>query len=169
MTRDQLIASILVSIIAGVSGWLAARQSSKAAVTNNQTSGRVEMEKEAYERARKLDTETIDRQDKELKELQDKYDKLKEQADSAYEQNQRLTNDVARMTHDNYQVHRENTRVIEINEQLLAENARLRKQGDILMRELNDLRERVLATFPIQKSLGDKPSPLSKEIQSGGE
>lgn len=164
---NAVIASIIISAITGIFAWLAARQSSKAAVTNSVTSGRVEMEKEAYERARKLDTETINRQDGELKELEEKYEKLQDKYDAVYEQNQQLNNDVSRMTHDNYQLHRENTRVLEMNEQHIAENQRLRRQGELLMRELNDLRRRVLDTFPQQQGQqGLNTDPMMEVIQT---
>lgn len=165
MTKEQVVSGLIVSLIAAIVGWLTNRASNKASVTNVTTSSRVEMEKEAYERARKMDTETINRQDAELKDLEDKYDKLKTRYDLADEQNQKLNDDVARMTHDNYQVHRENNRIIEINEQLLAENHRLRRQGETLMNEINDLRERVIASFPIQQ--GPDTHPMERQSPSG--
>lgn len=162
MTKEQIISGAIVTLIATFVGWLTNRASNKASVTNVTTSSRVEMEKEAYERARKLDTETIDRQDKELKELEVKYDKLKARFDTVQEQNEKLNDDVSRMTHDNYQLHRENTRIIEINDQTMQENLRLRMQGETLMRELNDLRDRVIATFPTQQ--GPETDPMMETI-----
>lgn len=63
------IATIVVALIAALGAFASQRASSKATIQNTQTGGRVDMEKEAYERARGFDTETISRQDKELQEL----------------------------------------------------------------------------------------------------
>lgn len=134
------IASVIVSAIAALGGILSARESRKASTTNSVTSGRVEMEKEAYERARKLDTETIDRQDKELEELETKNDKLHERVELLQQQNQRLNEEVARISKDNYDLHRENQRVLEMSEQVLADNKRFREQGEMLLEDNHRLR-----------------------------
>jgi len=59
------LSSIIVAVVAGLAGWAAQRSSSKA----NLSTSRLELEREAYERARSYDTETISRQDRELDEL----------------------------------------------------------------------------------------------------
>lgn len=97
------------------------------------------MEKEAYERARKLDTDTINRQEEELDDLRKRNDKLTERVELVQTQNRQLNEDVARVSKDNYQLHRENTRILEVNEQVLAENRRLREQGERVMRDNNGL------------------------------
>lgn len=177
MTKEQIISGAIVTLIATFVGWLTNRASNKASVTNVTTSSRVEMEKEAYERARKLDTDTINRQDAELKELEEKYDKLKGRYDALDENNQKLNDDVARMTHDNYQLHRENTRILEQNEQVIAENSRLRTQGENLMLEVGQLRVRVTrmqrgedpnSPEPIRQRQVDT-NPMMPEVKSGGE
>lgn len=58
--------AIVIALIAFFSARSSARTSAKASKDN----ARVVMEEEAYIRARKFDTETIDRQDKEIDELQ---------------------------------------------------------------------------------------------------
>lgn len=75
------------SAIAALGAWLASRASSRASVINNQTTSRAEMEKEAYERARKYDTETIARQDAEIEEVR--------------EQNKHLNNDIVLLASEN--------------------------------------------------------------------
>ncbi len=70
------IASVIVAIIAAASAIAAQRAAAKASVTNTQVSSRTDMEKEAYERARRMDVETIERQDEELKEARAKIEKL---------------------------------------------------------------------------------------------
>lgn len=137
------IASIIVSAIAAVGGWLSARESRKANQTNVTASGRVEMEKEAYVRARKLDTETIERQDKELKELEAKNEKLEAKLNAVQEQNAQLNEDVERISRDNYQMTRQNQQIIEKNEQVLAENKRLRARGEAAMEDNARLHEEV--------------------------
>lgn len=107
MSREQIISGIIVSIIAALGGWLAARAAANATVKNVSTSSRVEMEKEAYERARKLDTDTIARQDEELEELRT---------------NQRAINeDVKLVNRENERLHRENIHILD-------DNARLREE-----------------------------------------
>jgi hypothetical protein len=67
------VGSILVAVIATFGGWASARSAAKTTrLTAKETA-----ELEAYNRAHKMDLETIDRQDKELIELQNKYDNLK--------------------------------------------------------------------------------------------
>lgn len=135
------IASIIVSVIAASAAYASGRANAKASKTNTSASNRVEMEKEAYERARKLDTETIERQDKEFHELSDKYDKLQARYEIQAEQNEKLNDDVARLTMDNYQVHRENNHIVEQNNQILADNQRLRRQGERVIQDNNRLKD----------------------------
>lgn len=63
------IATIVVALIAAAGAELSRRAAAKAARENTLVGGRVDMEKEAYDRARKFDTETIERQDAELDEI----------------------------------------------------------------------------------------------------
>jgi peptidoglycan hydrolase CwlO-like protein len=122
MDTGQIVSSIIVSLIALVSGWLAARASAKASTTNVVTSSRVEMEKEAYERARKLDTETIQRQDQELEELYQKVDTQ--------------SNDIQQLHHANNELRRD-------NDLILADNRRLQDEMWSLRREFTVLRTEV--------------------------
>lgn len=61
--------SVAVAAIAAVAAYASQRASSRASVLNNSTTSRVDMEREAYLRARQYDTETIRRQDSELDDL----------------------------------------------------------------------------------------------------
>lgn len=63
------VATILVAVIAAAGAWASQRSASKANLQNTVTTGRVDMEKEAYDRARAFDTETISRQNSEIAEL----------------------------------------------------------------------------------------------------
>lgn len=63
------IAGIIVTIVALLSAYAAQRAAAKASVSNTTTTSRVDMEREAYERARAFDIETIARQDKDLIDL----------------------------------------------------------------------------------------------------
>lgn len=178
-----VVASIIVSAIAALATWLASRQSTKAAMTNTVTSSRVEMEKEAYERARKLDTDTIIRQDAELKELEEKYDKLEGRANTLQTANLQLYEDIERISRDNYQLSRQNQQIIEQNSQVIAENKRLREIGERAMRDnqtlqtdVMRLRERVTklqrgintdSTLPIRERETDT-NPMG-DYRNGGE
>lgn len=77
------VASILVALIAAFGAWAAQKSAAKANKTNTQVSGRLEAEREAYERARAFDLRTIERQDQELRELRDKYAQLEDELSSA--------------------------------------------------------------------------------------
>lgn len=65
------IATIFVALVAAFSAYASQRAAAKASTSNTTTVSRVDMEKEAYDRARSYDTETIRRQDEEIKELRD--------------------------------------------------------------------------------------------------
>lgn len=69
---------VLVAIISFVSAWASQRAANKASTTNVQTETRVDMEREAYVRARKFDMDTITRQDGELKELRKRVSDLEQ-------------------------------------------------------------------------------------------
>lgn len=69
-------ASIVVAIVAALAAWAAQRSAAKASMTNTNTTSRTDMEKEAYDRARAFDTETIKRQDEEIKELRSDNERL---------------------------------------------------------------------------------------------
>lgn len=61
--------SLIVAIIATFSALATQRASARASRLEKQESNRVEMEKEAYERARKFDTDTISYQSNRIDEL----------------------------------------------------------------------------------------------------
>lgn len=63
------LAGIAVAMLAAASAYASQRAAARASVTTGRDSNRVDMEKEAYERARAFDTETIRRQDVEIAEL----------------------------------------------------------------------------------------------------
>jgi len=65
------VASLGAAAIAAAGSWLARRSAGKATVDSTTITSRLDMEKEAYERARALDTETIERQEREIKELRE--------------------------------------------------------------------------------------------------
>lgn len=99
MDKSDLV-TLAVAIIAGLTALASQRQSAKAAKGTNETTvitSRTEAEKEAYIRARTMDTETINRQGAELKEmraelenLDQKYETLMGKYNEIVLQNQRL-------------------------------------------------------------------------------
>lgn len=94
---EQIVRALFVALIMAWGGWAAARATGKANVKVSDSDNRVQMEKEAYERARKLDTETIERQDKEMNELRAENTQLKEDNRALHAQVERLELRISRM------------------------------------------------------------------------
>lgn len=69
--RPDSIASILVAFIAAAFAYASSRSATKSSKMHDASNFRLEMEKDAYERARALDTETIARQSAEIKDLRE--------------------------------------------------------------------------------------------------
>ena len=63
------LASIIVALVAAFGALASNRAAARASQLNTMTTSRVDMEREAYDRARAFDTETIRRQDAEIDEL----------------------------------------------------------------------------------------------------
>jgi hypothetical protein len=84
------LVSLTSAVLAGRSARKAAQYDSDASVMNSKTLA----ETEAYNRARKMDVETIERQDKEIDEI--------------YEQNRNLRIKVRELQIDNERIHEEN-------------------------------------------------------------
>lgn|SRR5512134_1401222 len=76
------IGAIVVALTGAFGGWAAQRAATKAT--------RFTAETEAYNRARKLDIETIERQDKEYAELEAKHKKTNLELKEAHEDNDKL-------------------------------------------------------------------------------
>lgn len=71
------IASVVVASIAALTAVASQRSASRASTVNARTAA----EEEAFNRARKMDIETIERLDKENKELREREKELEEQVD----------------------------------------------------------------------------------------
>lgn len=115
MDKAAIWAGIAISLITALGAWASSRASSRASTANSKT----EAEKEAYDRARKMDVATIERQDAELEEIREQNRLLREQ-------NDHLNADVKRIDADNRSLHDENRRVLEDNARLRAELRSLR-------------------------------------------
>lgn len=72
------IGAVLVAIVAALGAWAAQRSAGKAGTIQTAIKGRMEAEHGAYERAREFDTETIRRQDEEIRELRKELEIVKE-------------------------------------------------------------------------------------------
>jgi peptidoglycan hydrolase CwlO-like protein len=162
MSNAQIASTILISLITAVTGFLAARASSKASQTNVATSSRVEMEKEAYERARKMDTETIKRQDEEL--------------DQLFEKQKRFEEKLELLTSENERLHGENRIVLEDNTRLRNDITKLRQRIVRMERGLHPddtgrIRERESDTNPLLpgRGMGVATDPMMREILDGRE
>jgi TolA-binding protein len=102
MSMDAVnVASVIVAAIAALSAYASQRNASRASTINTQATSRVDMEKEAYERARQFDTDTIERQDKEIQELRQEIAVLKaahrKELEEFREENRRLRLRVVRL------------------------------------------------------------------------
>lgn len=85
------IAGLAVSLIATFVGYMSARSANKASNRNTELSARFSMEDKAYERARKFDTDTIERQDEEIQELRAMNQKLETEVHELKEANSKLS------------------------------------------------------------------------------
>lgn len=82
--------AVIVAIIAALGAWAAQRSATRASRFNTETSGRLEAERNAYERARSFDVDTIARQGRELSELRDKNYRLETMLDHVKNRLKRL-------------------------------------------------------------------------------
>ena len=117
------------------------------------------MEKEAYERARKLDTETIKRQDEELAEL--------------FANQKALNADIKLVNKENERLHGENRIILEDNARLRTEVAYLRQRVVRLERGLHPdtterLYERQTDTNPMGIPEPAPTDPMMREILDNG-
>lgn len=87
------VASIIVAGIAASAAYASQRAAAKASTVNTSTNSRVEMEKEAYDRARKYDTDTIERQDREIEELRTQVAQVRTDNDALRRDNENLRYD----------------------------------------------------------------------------
>lgn len=86
-------AAIIVAVVALLSGIYTARAASKASTSST----KIQAETEAYERARKMDTETISKQEKKIEKLEGRVQQLEEKNETLEEDNDRLRNRVNRL------------------------------------------------------------------------
>lgn len=73
------IVTLVISLIASVTAVATNKAANKAATRNTEVESRTTIEADAYTRARKFDTDTIARQDGELKELRETNEKQEEE------------------------------------------------------------------------------------------
>lgn len=88
------IGSLAVAVIAALSAWATSRAAGKAARDSTSIGGRLDAEKEAYERARAFDMDTIERQDREIAELRSENESLKAELRSVMQRLTRLERSV---------------------------------------------------------------------------
>lgn len=91
------IASVIVALIAAAVAIASQRSASQASRKNTQATTRVDMEKEAYIRARAFDVDTIEHQDKEIKDLRDDIKRQAEELKDLKEQNLLLRKRIGRL------------------------------------------------------------------------
>jgi predicted RNase H-like nuclease (RuvC/YqgF family) len=86
-------AAIIVATLSLLAGLYTARTASKASISSTKT----QAETEAYNRARKMDTETIEKQEKKIEKLEARVEHLEEQNDMLEQDNDRLRNRINRL------------------------------------------------------------------------
>lgn len=86
------IGAILIALIAALGTWASHKSSAKASTINAKAAAEVE----AYNRARKMDLETIERQDEEFDELRQKHAALKKRVGELERENEELHAENAR-------------------------------------------------------------------------
>jgi peptidoglycan hydrolase CwlO-like protein len=91
------VVTIVVAVIAAGSAYASQRAAARASTLNTSTSSRVDMEKEAYDRARKFDIETIQRQDEEIADLRADNEALHEKIDVARAEARQARSEVREM------------------------------------------------------------------------
>lgn len=89
------LVSLGVAIIAALGMYLSHRSSSKASVLSAEMTARLDAEKEAYGRARKMDVDTIERQDHELETLRERLEVARSEAREARREAREAHNEVA--------------------------------------------------------------------------
>jgi predicted RNase H-like nuclease (RuvC/YqgF family) len=105
------IVSVVVAVVAGLFAWASQRSASSASKTNTATVTAVDREKEAYERARAFDTETIRRQDEELAELREDNRKLHDRVTAAEGEAREARAEAAEAKRESQEVRAENIRL----------------------------------------------------------
>lgn len=88
------LGGILVAVIAALGAWAAQRSAARASRINTSVSGRLEAEKNAYERARAFDIQTIERQDAEIAELQEANEVLRNELKRVKERLRKLEDNI---------------------------------------------------------------------------
>lgn len=122
MDLSSLI-EIVPALVAALAAYAAGRSSSKVTRANAQDNNRVEMEKEAYDRARRFDTETITRQDAEMAELRAEMATVKAEA----------------------------TTVLLENRQVMVKNQKLERRVQTLTNRVNRLEEALPHDHPLKQ------------------
>jgi predicted RNase H-like nuclease (RuvC/YqgF family) len=84
------VGAITVAIIAALGAWAAQRAAANASRANTLVSTKLDAEKEAYQRARTFDTETIERQNTEISRLREENQLLREELSAVKERLARL-------------------------------------------------------------------------------
>jgi predicted RNase H-like nuclease (RuvC/YqgF family) len=91
----------LISVIAAIFSGKAARSAAKLNADASTTNSRTLAETEAYARARKMDIETIERQEEDIEELRKNNHQIREKLRALMEHNERLRNDNQSLHQDN--------------------------------------------------------------------
>lgn len=100
-------AGIVIAAIGVVASWLAGR----AAKNASKYSARTQAETEAYQRARKMDVETIERQDQEIDEIRKNNQDLRQKVRTLMLDNERLRAEIQQEQEDNATLRRRVSRL----------------------------------------------------------
>lgn len=165
-------AAVICSAFAMFGVWASSRNARKATEKNAVVVSATELEKarataesEAYNRARKFDVETIERQDKELDELRQTLVGMRADVEMLRANEAHLNNDLKLIAEDNRQLHAVNDRLREQNMFLKRKIERIEKTPTV---EREAIRLDALTTDTQTFDVRTDTDPYMREIPSNG-
>lgn len=174
-------ATIICSLAALLGAVVTSRNSRKAQERNTTVVSATELEKAriaaetaAYERARKMDVETIERQDKEIDDLREKVEHLNRDVKIVNEHNEELVEKNERLERRNEEILQQNREVLTEARQLRQEVARLRLRLTRSERGMdpNDetpIQERAEDSYPLSDPVHTETDPMMREVDYADE
>lgn len=124
MDLPDVLVGIGIALIGAITSIAAGRAAARASMSN----ARTDAEKEAYSRARNMDVATIERQDREIAELQEQNRLLRTENET-----------LLAVKDQNYHLNADVKRVDKENRRLDVENKSLRREVDELRKQLSEL------------------------------
>lgn len=174
-------AAIICSLAALLGVVVTSRNARKAQEKNTTVVSATELEKArlaaetaAYERARKMDVETITRQDKEIAELREQLEHLNADVKSVNRHNEELTAKNERLERHNEEILQQNREVLVEARTLRQEVARLRQRLTRAERGMDPngeapIQERAGDGYPLSDPVHTDTDPMMREVDYADE